>query len=189
VLENLCTATLDQLQDKSEYANQDVTFGGIVNSQPREGLTKKGNPYGIVLLEDYSNTLEIALFGDDWAKWKGYFSAGNSVFVSARIEPHRFRPDEYDLKIGNIEFLADVKDKRIEKLTIDINLEKLTEYSLNELLALIETNEGETPLFINIKDNDYNTSIPLTSRGKCINVNKNVIDYLSKNDVFRYSIN
>ena len=189
VLENLCTATLDQLQDKSEYANQDVTFGGIVNSQPREGLTKKGNPYGIVLLEDYSNTLEIALFGDDWAKWKGYFSAGNSVFVSARIEPHRFRPDEYDLKIGNIEFLADVKDKRIEKLTIDINLEKLTEYTLNELLALIETNEGETPLFINIKDNDYNTSIPLTSRGKCINVNKNVIDYLSKNDVFRYSIN
>ncbi len=189
VLENLCTATLEDLQNKANYANQDITFGGIVNAIVKEGQTKKGNPFGVVLLEDYSGVMELALFGDEWAKWKGYLTAGNSVFISARIEPHRYRPDEYDLKIGKIEFLSDVKDKKLEKMTINILLEKLTEDTLEELIALVETNPGDTALYVNIKDNESKSAIPLTSRSFSINVTKVVIDFLGKHEAFGYSIN
>ena len=189
VLENLCTARLEELQNKADFANQDITFGGIINAIAKEGQTKKGNPYGIVLLEDYSGTMELALFGEDWARWKGYLTAGNTVYISARIEPHRFRPDEYDLKIGKIEFLSDVKDKNIEKITINILLEKLTEDVLEELIALVEANPGDTALHVHVKDNEFNSTIPLASRSFTINVTKTVLDFLGKHEAFGYSIN
>ncbi len=189
VLNNLSSATLEQLQDKAEFAGQDVYFGGIVNAIAKEGQTKTGNPYGIVVLEDYSGTLELALFGEDWAKWKGYLSVGNPIFITAKIEPHRFRPNEYDLKIGNIEFLSEIKEKRIEKLNIEINLESLSEDLVEELIALVESSPGNTELYVTIRDHENKTSVPLRSSLHHLNVTKKIVDFLSENRAFSYSIN
>jgi DNA polymerase-3 subunit alpha len=189
VLNNLCTATLEQLQDRAAYANQDITFGGIVNGIAKEGQTKNGSPFGIAVLEDYSGTLEIPMFGEEWARWKGYFTVGNPLFITAKIEPHRFRPNEYDLRIGKIEFLSDIKDKKVEKLTVDISLEKLTEDIMEEFIALVDSSPGTTSLFISIKDNETKTNIHLLSHTHTINVNKKVLDFLSEKQMFSYTIN
>ena len=188
ILENVCTATLQQLQNKADFANQDITFGGIVNAIAKEGHTKNGKPFGIVVLEDYSGTLELAFFGEDWARWKGYLALGNSVFISARVEP-RFRLDDYDIKIGKIEFLSDIKEQKIEKFTIEIDLDLLTEESLEELVALVESSPGNTDLFISINDTENKTNIPLVSRSHTINVTKKVLDFINENKMFRYLIN
>ena len=189
VLNNLCTATLEQLQDRAAYANQDITFGGIVNGIAKEGQTKNGSPFGIAVLEDYSGTLEIPMFGEEWARWKGYFTVGNPLFITAKIEPHRFRVNEYDLRIGKIEFLSDIKDKKVEKLTVDISLEKLTEDIMEEFIALVDSSPGTTSLFISIKDNETKTNIHLLSHTHTINVNKKVLDFLSEKQMFSYTIN
>ena len=189
VLNNLCTATMEQLQDRAAYANQDITFGGIVNGIAKEGQTKNGSPFGIAVLEDYSGTLEIPMFGEEWARWKGYFTVGNPLFITAKIEPHRFRVNEYDLRIGKIEFLSDIKDKKVEKLTVDISLEKLTEDIMEEFIALVDSSPGTTSLFISIKDNETKTNIHLLSHTHTINVNKKVLDFLSEKQMFSYTIN
>ena len=44
---------MDQLEDITPFANQDVMIGGIVTDL-RIGQTKTGKPYGIVKMEDYS---------------------------------------------------------------------------------------------------------------------------------------
>ena len=189
VLNNLCTATLEQLQDRAAYANQDITFGGIVNGIAKEGQTKNGSPFGIAVLEDYSGTLEIPMFGEEWARWKGYFTVGNPLFITAKIEPHRFRANEYDLRIGKIEFLSEIKEKKIEKLNIDVALDLLTEETLEELIALIETSPGTASIYINLRDKENKILIPLMSRKYAVNVNKKIIDFLSENHSFSYTIN
>jgi DNA polymerase-3 subunit alpha len=189
VLNNLCTTTLEQLQDKADWVNQDIYFGGIVNVISREGQTKNGSPFGIVVLEDYSGTGELALFGDDWARYKGYFNVGNPLFISARVEPHRFRPNEYDLKIGKIEFLSEIKEKKIEKITINVALEQLSEDVVEELIAQIESSPGNTALYLNIRDIENNCTIPLISRAHALNVTKQFVDFIQSNSMFSYTIN
>ena len=189
VLENICTVSLENLQNLSNYAMQDISFGGIVNTCLKEGQTKKGSPFGIVLLEDYTGTYELALFGDDWAKWKGYLTPGNSVFINARIEPHRFKPNEFDLRIGAIEILPDVKDKKLEKITVQLTLEKLEEDTLEEFFALVEQNPGNTQLRVQLKSYGYKTQFTLKSRTVTVNVTKAMINFLTNTEAFEYTIN
>lgn len=189
VLNNLCTANLEELQDKANYVNQDINFGGIVNAIAKEGQTKNGSPFGIAVLEDYSGTFEIALFGEEWAKWKGFLTVGNPVFITARIEPHRFRANEYDLRIGKIEFLSEVKEKKIEKFTIEVSIDSLTEDSIEELIALINSSPGNTSLYLNLKNSDSNTNVSLISKTHSVEITKRMTDFLLSKDGFSYSIN
>ena len=168
ILENVCNTQMAQLEDREQLANQDITFGGIV-TDIREGQDRTGRPYGFVKMEDYSGAGEIPLFGEDWAKFRGYFTVGNSLYVNARVEAKEWKKTRYDLIIGKIEFLTDVKDKIIKTITINVKLESLTQAVATELSTKIKDNQGETDVYLNIMDSSEPVSythltLPTNSR-------------------------
>ncbi len=190
VLHELCTTSLEDLQDKEKLANQEVTFGGILTEIVREGLTKNGKPFGIIKIEDYSGATELALFGEDWATWKGYLFPGNALYFTAKVEPHKFRPDTYELRIVSIQFLTDVKDNRVEFITITLNIDMLTNNQLVDLQSILNKNPGKTELFFTISSAENNSHLNLKSTNTKVDVNKELYDYLKSNeDVFKLSIN
>ena len=93
------------------------------------------------------------------------------------------------MKIGKIDFLSEVKEKKIEKITINVSLENLTDDCLEELLAMINDSAGNTAVYVNIKDFESKTNIPLISRTHTINVTKELTDFLTDKDMFSYVIN
>ena len=188
VLNNVCNLPAINLEDLNDYANTDVSLGGIVTDL-REGVTKTGKPYGIVKIEDYSGPGEIALFGQDWATWSGYLRMGNSVYITGRAEPHRFRQNTVDLRIGKIEFLSDVKDKVIEKITLYINLHEITENLVGELSTVIAENPGTTPLYIQIKQVGEHNNLLLRASKQNVSVGKSLISYLQSNKCITFRIN
>ena len=50
----------------------DIRFGGLVTSVNHR-MTKNQKPFGIVNIEDYDDSYELAVFGEEYAKFKGYF--------------------------------------------------------------------------------------------------------------------
>ena len=71
VLDNLCNTRCDELADVNKLeGREDVTIGGIVTNV-RTGFTKTGKPYGIVTLEDFAGSGELALFGEKWGEKSG----------------------------------------------------------------------------------------------------------------------
>lgn len=188
VLENVCNLKAIDLEDLNGHVNMDVSLGGII-TELREGITKTGKPYGIVKIEDYSGSGEIALFGQDWATWSGYLRIGNSVFITGRTEPHRFKMNTVDLRIGKIEFLTDVKDRVIEKITIKINLHELTESLANELATIIAENPGSTPLYFHINQMEEQTYVTLHSKAYKVSINKSFISYFENTPNLSFKIN
>lgn len=188
ILENVCNTQMAQLEDREQLANQDITFGGIV-TDIREGQDRTGRPYGFVKMEDYSGAGEIPLFGEDWAKFRGYFTVGNSLYVNARVEAKEWKKTRYDLIIGKIEFLTDVKDKIIKTITINVKLESLTQAVATELSTKIKDNQGETDVYLNIMDSSEHTYILLQSKRYKMNVNADLINFIKKNEALDYKIN
>ena len=125
-----------------------MILGGIVTSV-RTGFTKNGKPYGIVTLEDFEGSGELALFGEDWGDRSGFFTIGASVYVTGKIKPRfSYNADgPKDLKITGVEFLQTVKDKAIDRITISLSAELLNEQIVMELSELIAENPGNTSLF------------------------------------------
>ena len=188
ILENLCTMHFSEIEDLSKRANRDITLGGIVTSL-REGQTRNGKPFGIVKMEDFEGSGEIALFGQDWAKWRNYMIIGNTLFINARVEPRRWKEDSFDLRIGSIEFLTDVKEKKIEKLTITARLESLDDQTVNELDTLIAQSPGHATLCFHIIDPQGQMHLMLQSRQRKLSVHKALIAYIKKNAALNYKIN
>ena len=187
IINNVCNLHMDQLQDLAPFANKDVTLGGIVTDL-RVGQTKTGKPYGIVKVEDYSGPGEIPLFGDDWANFGGYFQTGNTLFITARIEEQQWRANSYQLKIGRIEFLSDVKDQKIKSITINLHTHQLTTQIATELTTLIKQYPGQADLYFNVHDSKKQTQIMLQSHKHTINVNAQIINFLTDNHL-SYQIN
>jgi len=188
IVEKVCTVRMTEVADVDQFANMDITFGGIV-TKTNEGHTKNGKPYGRVTMEDYSGAGEIALFGEEWAKFKGFFEPGNSLFVSACVKERRWRPGSYDISIGRVEFLSDVKDQKIKSITINIPLDALTSDTVAELTGLLDSNPGTTDIFFNITDPAKQMHVMLQSKKSRLSVNREIIDFLDGQNDIDYKIN
>ena len=187
ILQDVCTTRMSELDDKARLLNKDITFGGIVTGV-RRGIGKSGQPYGIVSIEDYSGTGELPLWGQEWATWGTYMDIGNSIFITAHVQPGRYNPNRIDLTIGKISFLSDVKDELVESITINVPLSNLTEDMTFELSELTSA-PGSAILYFNIIDPEGKQNLKLQSRNHQISVNRQLIEFIKGHPELSYRIN
>ena len=173
--------------DKEELAKLDtVTVGGIVTGL-REGFTKRGTPFGIVTLEDYGGAGEIAFF-DDWAQWRGMFIEGSSLFIKIKYEKKYPTSTYISSKVLSVEYLANVRDKLIRKITLRINVDDLTELDATELLNEIEDSPGNVEIDIQCHSVKLMRPVNLVSRSRKVSVKKSLIDLLETKPAIEYMI-
>ena len=182
VLNHMCNLKCSQVgreMDKKDLAKyEELSFGGIVTAVSSR-WTKTNKPFGIVTIEDFDGTGELALFGEEWTKWQSMLQEEYPVYITARCQ-QRFRnnPDAYDLVIKKIEFLSDVKDKSIDKFTIYIDSTMFKDSRLTDLETMLRSNLGHVPLYFNIHDTEHNTNLEMHSRNVAVDVNKKLLNYL-----------
>lgn len=188
VLEHVCNTKLADLEDKDELAKtEDLTFGGIVTGV-RLGNTKNGNPYGIVKLEDFSGAGEIALFGQDWLMFRNSFVEGLSLFIHAKMQPKKWKQDELELSIKTVQLMNDVKDNLIEKITIKLPIDSLTNEFVEDLAEITKESPGKANLFFQIQNSDGGKTL-LRARDMQITVKKTLMDYISSYEKMSVTIN
>ncbi len=186
ILKEVCSMQLSDMNDLIPFANQDVTFGGIVTGM-RQGMSKRGSAYGIVTLEDYSGSHEIALFGSDWVQWNSFMVTGNLLFINARCQPRVFDSGTLEIKIGKIQFLADVKDHLIEQLTISMPIHALNTDVVHSLTGLT-AEPGPVQLRFCFTDFEGNL-LAMQSLHKRISVKKELISFIEQQTEMSYKIN
>ncbi len=187
VLKSMCNTACVELADKEELLKKSsLVFGGIVtNVTTRFGRT--GVQFGIVTLEDYSGSGELAIF-NDWARWSGYFVQGATLYISATCTKKYPTSKFYDLSIGNIQHLHDVKEKHIERLTISFKSD-ITPELADDLATVVEANEGSIPVYFNVYDPVNSTTIALRAKNRGVNANHQLITFIESKDEINYSVN
>ena len=187
ILENVCNVKMVELSDLTPLQNRDLVFGGIVTGV-REGYTKNGKPYGIAKVEDYSGSAEFAFFGNDWIERKNFFNTGMFLYMKGKCQPKQWRQDEYEVKVNTIELLPDVKEKVIEKLTVNAPLSEINDELIEELISLAKAYPGNVELSFHIQDEE-GQHINMTSKNLKISVQKDVIAFLNSQAALSYKIN
>ncbi len=191
VLDNLCNTRCDELADVGNLAGrEDVTIGGIVTSV-RTGFTKTGKPFGIVTLEDFVGSGELALFGEAWGDKSGFFTVGASVYVTGKVKPRfSYNPDgPKDLGITGVEFLQTIKERAIDRITISLTSDLLDDQIVAELGELIEAHPGKTKLFFQLHDLTGKNHVLLKSTSKMVDVKSELIQYIEQSPALDYKIN
>ena len=189
ILEDVCSVHLADMQevlDKKE--ERDITLGGVVTGT-RSGFTKNNKPFGITKIEDFSGTYEIALFGDDWLRWSNYMIEGYFLYVKGRVVPRRYAPDVFELKVGSVELLPDVKDSLLQRITISVQLEELDEEVVSDLCTMLCDHPGHTEVYFVVSDSEGQYRTNLKSKSVKTSIQKELINYIKNHPGLDYKIN
>ena len=193
VLNNMCNTRCSMIgrnADMTKLSQTDeVTFGGIVTTVNERFSQKTGKPFGFVTIEDFEGTGELALFGDDWARWNNVLKPNYSIYITAKCQPrYRNNPSLLELKVQNVEQLYDVKEHKLQRFTISMDASSLDDELVSELSTVIDEHQGKTQLFIQLRTLE-NTIVTLQSRNKGVNVDRKLIDFITASNKMEFHIN
>lgn len=162
-IKHLCTPPegLQVLDHPLAFRGRELRFAGrVVEAEHR--ISKAGKPFGSFVIEDYFGSQKFMVFGEDYLKFKNYLVEGWFVFVKGSVEQRRFRDDPKDVeyKVRSMELLADVREKMISRLRLQVELETLDESRANAIGELLEGHPGTVGLTLEIHDVDSGLEMP-----------------------------
>ncbi len=189
ILNEFCNTKAEEFIDVENLKNRKVTFGGIVSEAPRVGQTKKGNPYGIVKIEDFTGTAEFPFFGDDWIQKQFYFAQGTFLYITGSCQPRRWDPNKLEFVVNNIQLLSDIKDTIVKSITLSFDVMNFSQEAYEGIMEYVESHPGNSKLVFQIKDAEHEFSLELVSKSHNITVEQKFIDYIKSLKNIEYKLN
>jgi DNA polymerase-3 subunit alpha len=158
---------LSLLVDLDKVKGRELRFAGMVKEASHR-ISKNGKPFGSFILEDFSESFEFMLFGEDYMKYKAFMDNKFYLFVQGRVQARGYgdRADNLEFKIGKIELLADIKDKLAKYLTVSIRTDLVNDVLVNKLTTLLESGKGKTQVRFKLIDSEVELSAASMSHNK-----------------------
>ena len=114
---------------KEHWANlrgRKLNFGAVITAAAHL-VTKNGNGYGRCTVEDFDESMELTLFGEDYLRFRHLLNVGEFVYIYAEIRPRWNREGgELELKVLNMIPLADLMDKNTRQVEMLLDLQDIT---------------------------------------------------------------
>ena len=123
----------------------DIRVGGLVSGVQHK-MTKNGKPFGTFVLEDYKESYEFALFGEDYMKFRYLLVDGYFLHIKGIIEEKFRQKDNWDMKILNMSPLSEMRDKLTKSLTVCVDLQSLNETLLSNIQQALDVNIEKYPV-------------------------------------------
>jgi DNA polymerase-3 subunit alpha len=163
-----------------------VAVAGMVTAT-RNGTSQRGQPWGNIIIEDYSGTHSFMLFGKDYEANLQYFQAGIAVLVYCSMQKRwraesDTRPDEWEARIKSIQLLDNVKND-VKVVTLWLPVAELTSSFAQELARKIEACKGSAELRIRFVDRQNNIELETFSRNRRILLAPEVLSFFEKENL------
>ncbi|MGB7527384.1 DNA polymerase III subunit alpha [Sphingobacterium cellulitidis] len=181
------------LLEFNRIKNKEVVLGGIV-ALANHRVAKSGKPFGSFIIEDYSDSYEIMVFGEDYVKFKGYLQEGYFVQIRGLVQERFKQVGNWGFELKGIQLLSDLREKMAKSFTIQFPLHVLNQefmQSLQELISYtqLEGQEANCQLKFMIMDLQDEYSIEMPVKRKKIFITNEFLDGLEALESVRYKLN
>ena len=181
---NLELASLEEVQKEYAETGKPIIVGGIV-TEFASGMTKRGNQYGRLKVEDYSGSFEFMLFDRDYLEFAKFGQVGLPVIINGGFQKSKFN-DRISFKIRSIDLLTEKKGKMVHSIKIYLNDDDISKMNVIKDM-MTESTENRCDLFFTITDCRNMRSVELKSKLK-IPLSKKVVEALQDLDM-KFEIN
>jgi len=182
-----CNATLKHFKDDlSKYLNMNLSFAGII-SDVQHRVSKAGKGWAMFTIEDYGDSHEFRIFGEEYLKMKHFLVPNSFLFVRATIQPGWTNKEgvkgEPRLKFTEMKLLHDIMDALCKKITIKIPLEEIKENTILNLETILKNNPGKQSLHFTIWDAKEKIEVSLPSRNTKIKISNEFLATLKTQQI------
>ncbi len=178
-INQFCNTSVEQLNRIDELKNRDLSFPGII-VDVEERMTKSGKPFGFFNIEDFTGNYRLALFGEDYGKFKHLLVKESLVFVRARVQTRFANSTDLEIKITGMEFLKDAADKMVKMVNLKMRLRDVQKGRVDMIESLLKDHQGKTPFKIQIYDLENGVNLGFESTKFRVKVNAQLLDELKE---------
>ncbi len=190
-IDKYCANSIGDTKNIEENKNKELVFGGIVTGV-YNGITKKGDPWGKITIEDYKESTELAFFGEQYIKFKQYMIDGLFLYVKGKVEERYRNTGNFEFKVNNIQLLSELRDKLTKSITIDIPINQINDEFMLKFSDILKSNENAQPrncmVQFRVYDKDEKVFIVMPAKKLRVNPNNELLELLNLNEL-KYSLN
>lgn len=191
-MQNFCNGTVAYFENMTPLINKEITFGGVV-TDVQHRVSKQGKGWASFTIEDYTNSQEFRIFGEEYLKFRHFLMINNFVYIRAFVREgwtnrETGNKGEPRLQFNNFQLLHDVMDAYAKKLSIQLNIKGLTEQKILELQDLLKMHNGKHNLNFVVYDDDEELKVELKSRKQKVQISQELLNELQNQDIF-YKLN
>ena len=183
-IENFCTCTLDQYK---EHKNQVIRLAGIVTKFV-ERTSKRGAPFGLFSIEDYNDTIDVAMFGEDYMKHRHLLQVGGFVYMIGKVEERYNQEGEWEFRPRVIQLLSNIREDLSKEIQVNVDVTLLNEELVNQLEMIAKENPGKCKFVVTLYSAEESMKVELLSKRYMVNPNNHLIEGLTLLDTVSYKI-
>ena len=191
-LATYCNTSVNEFQEMPKIKGRDIAVGGIV-TLVNHRISKTGKPFGSFTLEDYKGNFEFMVFGEDYLKYKAFFTPGYFLHVKGKVQDRYKQEGNLEFKITGIQLLTDLRRQKIKQLTINIPLSRLDESLINEMFQCINKFNDASNATCNVRfllvDSEEGLDLTLPARKLRVDPSNELITALEKFQGITYRLN
>lgn len=188
-IDNFCSHKIVDIKNNmGKFKNRDFSFGGMV-SQASHRISKNGKPFGSFVIEDFTESIEIVLFGDDYVKFKPYLTQDYFLFVKAKVGERFHQPDNLELKVSSIVLLGEIRDKMTKSITLSMPLSALNEPFIEKMKNMLASSPGKCFVKFSIIDDEEKMNVEMQSKKTKIALSDELIKQLGECKEVKYKLN
>ena len=195
---NCQLANLNNYVSECESKKQTAKLyvAGIVTDF-KQLTTKTGKPYSRTVLEDYSGSYELTLFGRDHENFMQYMTPKATLFLEGSAEEkYSLRAEEraqgktapYAFRLKKVTLLGNISDDILSGFCLDITTPMLTQKFREELVKVVRAHKGSIPLTLFLFDPETRYRIQFYSKKFQVAVTSEFIRDLRAIGITRYEV-
>ncbi len=174
-----CGATCENLKEKLMQPCE-TNVGGLLTKYTTR-ISKKGNEFSVIEIEDFTGKTELTLFGKNHLNFKGKVQEGEAVIIKVAAEPGWRDPSRLDIVVKEIRPLDSIKGKigNAVQIFIDWRCHDTDFFAAFEKLP---AGDREGKVYFELVDMEARQSIRLRPK-RSISVDRDLIDLLTEHGI------
>ncbi|MGB5269431.1 MAG: DNA polymerase III subunit alpha [Eudoraea sp.] len=187
-----CNANVSFFNNLEEYVNRELSFAGVI-TDVQHRVSKNGKGWALFTMEDYTDTFEFRIFGEEYLKFRHFFMINSFVFVKVFVREgwtnrETGKKGDARLQFVNFMLLQETMENFAKKLTIKLNIDQLKEENIHELKDTLISYKGKHPLNFVVYEMNEEFKVNLSSRKQKVEITSELLHTLEEKDV-HYKLN
>ncbi|TDN95294.1 DNA polymerase III alpha subunit [Salegentibacter sp. 24] len=191
-MDYFCNSKLGEFNDLEKCVNRDLTFGGVI-SDVQHRVSKMGKGWAMFSVEDYTDTYEFRMFGEEYLKFRHFLVPNSFVHIKIFVKEgwtnkETGKKGEPRIQFNNIYLLHDVMDQFAKKLTIQLDIADLQEEKINWFKDIFRTHRGEHKLNFVVYEMKDQVKLHMPSKKQKVKITQELLQTLEDEHVM-YKLN
>ncbi|WP_108804967.1 DNA polymerase III subunit alpha [Aquimarina sp. Aq107] len=187
-----CNGNLLNFADLENNLNREISFGGVITGVEHR-TSKNGKGWATFTIEDYNTAHEFRIFGEDYLKHRPFLVQSTFVYAKAFIKEGWVNRDtgkkgDPRIQFNSFQLLHDVMETYARKLTIQLDINDLSDKRIDGLKELLTEHSGNHTLNFVIFEMAEKLKLHMPSRKQKVNISPELLTALENDSVY-YKLN